>query len=225
LLSIFAHKKLFLTNIFYEESQYPLVRYKDFLKSVKTGDVLLTRAPDTVFCNVQKFFLNAIATHASLIIKISDDEIYMYEGATAKGAQLRCLRDYVENSNVDCLYWRQYYGDETKIQNEMLKYVYTSYDWSFIKFVFYEALGTSFMYYLLEMYNGFIKTFKSKVKMFDRNEYNCSSLVAKILTNIKIINPIVNYKYIFPTNLLQDETIRPSGDLSKPLKIIECYNL
>ena len=184
----------------------------------------MTRAPDTVFCNVQKFFLNAVATHASLIIKVSDDEIYMYEGASAKGAQVRCLRDYVENSNVDCLYWRQYYGDEKKVETEMLKYMYTSYDWAFIKFVFYEALGASFMYYLLHVYDGLIKKFKKGLGMFDREEYNCSSLVAKILTNINIINPTVNYKFIFPSNFLSDETIRPTGQLSKPLKIIGCYD-
>lgn len=202
---------------------YPQVDYKLFLKNVQTGDILLTRANNNYLSCAQEYFLHAPATHASIIVKISEDEIYMYEGATFRGAQFRSLFDYVENSNVGGLFWRQTYENEKNIMNQILSYVHTSYDWSFIKYVFYEALGISFLYYLFISYEKLIKLFKSGMQFYEREDYNCSNLIARIFENLDIIKPKLVNHAIFPSHFLNDAILQPKK-LSLPIKVINMYN-
>lgn len=167
--------------------------------------------------------MHAPATHASIVVKISDTEIYMYEGATFRGAQFRSLFDYVENSNVGGLYWRQTYENDKKIMSQILKYIYTSYDWSFIKFVLYEALGINFLYFLFVAYEKVIKMVKSNFMFYEREDFNCSNLIAKIFENLDIIKPKLVNHAIFPSHFLNDDILQPKK-LSQPIKIINIYN-
>jgi hypothetical protein len=176
--------------------------------------LLLTQATNNALAKFHSFFLNAPATHISLLVK-SNDEVYMYEGAANKGTQLRKLENYLEESNCKYIFWRQTYLVKDTLKTELLKYVDAPYDWNYIKYVLYHMSGFMMIYHIFDAYDKireFLKGGKKDVS------FSCSSLIGRIFTDLKIINPNINNSALYPSSYFYDD-ILGTGVIGQIVKI------
>lgn len=191
----------------------PIIEYKNFLSVVNTGDLLLTQATNNALSKYHSYFLNAPATHISILVK-SKNEVYMYEGAANKGTQLRKLDNYLDESKCKYIFWRQTYLEKESLKTELLKYVDAPYDWNYIKYVMYHMSGFMIVYYLLNVYDKGREFFTSKKDI----SFSCSSLIGRILTNLKVINPTINNSALYPSSYFDDK-ILGTDKIGQPVKI------
>lgn len=170
--------------------------------------------------DLQSIFVHANITHVCLLVK-TPHELFMFEGATMRGVQLRSLKDYIGDNNCRKLYFRQTYLEKEKINEKLIKYSAKSYDWTFLKFIFYHMTNLYIVYLFLACYENVGEFLQNFLRLYRRQAYSCSSVVANILHELDVIRPTLKLSAIFPSHYLHfyDDILRPRN-MSKTVQII-----
>lgn len=154
--------------------------------------------------------IHSPVTHVSILIK-TPKEIFMYEGATTRGTQLRSLEDYVKNSNCNNLYFRQTYVDKKKLSETLLQYSNKHYDWTFLKYILYHMTNIYFIYLFFVGYEKCTGLLQKFLFGYKRESFSCSSLVSNIMYDLGAINPSIDLRAIYPSHFLDynDNILNP----------------
>jgi hypothetical protein len=174
----------------------------------------------SILSTLQSVFVHARVTHVCFLVK-TPNELFMFEGATMRGTQLRLLEDYVSDNKCRKLFFRQTYLDQEVIKEKLIKYSDKPYDWTFLKFIFYHMTNLYIVYLFLTSYEK-ICTFLQKILfLYRRQGYSCSSVVANVLYEMNAIQPSIDLNAVFPSHFLHfyDDIIKPSH-MSQTLQIV-----
>ena len=142
----------------------------EFLRNVKTGDLLLTKASNNLMSYLHVRTIRSAVSHVGLaVVDKLTGKVYMFESGAPRGAQLRDLDEYM-SEGADFVWWRKlsdFFRED--VMSGIEKYSTSPYSWGFLRHLPREILGIES---------------PGQERDKSRISFSCAELVAKIYEDV-----------------------------------------
>jgi hypothetical protein len=187
---------------------HTVIQRSNFLKHVKSGDLIGTLANNNVLSKIQSFFLKAPITHTAIAIVENEGTdsavVYLFEMSCPRGAQLRSLENYMRDG-AERIWWRPLMTNQkirNKIVLEIEKYSSKPYDAKFFQNIPKELFGIEAPAISLEHSLGF----------------SCADLIVNIYVNCGIMK-INNKQFWMPSDYFEKDSYFINEKIGDPISV------